>query len=164
MLKTAKRWGARRGRTYLIRDKKMKKIEYKKALSKLRNVTKVQCQNGNWDYDEYMRGMANGLILAKAIFENKQPVYFDAPDKCIDEPEHAEKQPHYKNEDGTDLINDWAERYTPDEFRTVMIAQMEKYQRRYGKKDLMVEEAGKIADYANRLLQYEQNRLVDPND
>ena len=30
----------------------------------LRNVKDTQCSKGNYDYDEYMRGMANGLLLA----------------------------------------------------------------------------------------------------
>ena len=40
----------------------------------------VQGQPGNWDYDEYMRGLYNGLELAAATLEDREPVYRDAPD------------------------------------------------------------------------------------
>ena len=48
-------------------------------LDKLKEVTAVQCSSGNWDYDPYMHGMANGLIFAVACMEDKDPVYLSAP-------------------------------------------------------------------------------------
>lgn len=59
----------------------MKKEQLSENLEKLKNAKNIQCTKGNYDYDEYMRGMANGLILAEAIMENKEPNYFDAPEK-----------------------------------------------------------------------------------
>ena len=47
---------------------------------KLKDVTDAQCSDGNWDYDPYMQGLANGLILAKAIIEDVEPKFLDAPD------------------------------------------------------------------------------------
>ena len=44
---------------------------------KLNSVTKIQCQKGNYSVSEYMRGMANGLILAEAIMNDKEPKYFE---------------------------------------------------------------------------------------
>ena len=46
----------------------------------LKKVKEISCSEGNWNYDPYMHGMANGLILALAIVENKDPVYLKAPD------------------------------------------------------------------------------------
>lgn len=44
-------------------------------------VRKVQTSPGNWDYDSYMHGMANGLILAESFFRGcAMPEYLDAPD------------------------------------------------------------------------------------
>lgn len=57
----------------------MKTMEQR--ISDLKNVCEIQCRKGTYDYDEYMRGMANGLILAVAIMEDTSPVYFEAPDK-----------------------------------------------------------------------------------
>lgn len=45
------------------------------------DVRKVQTSPGNWDYDSYMHGMANGLILAESFFRGcAMPEYLDAPD------------------------------------------------------------------------------------
>jgi len=50
-------------------------------IERVRNVTDIQCSDGNWNTREYMRGMANGLILAMSILEEKDPLYKDAPYK-----------------------------------------------------------------------------------
>ena len=52
---------------------------------------KIQCTDGNWDYDEYMRGMANGIILALAIMEGKEPEYKDA-EKAAESRKRRERQ------------------------------------------------------------------------
>ena len=45
------------------------------------NVRKVQTCPGNWDYNSYMHGMANGLILAESFFRSCAiPEFLDAPD------------------------------------------------------------------------------------
>ena len=54
-----------------------------KRIDKLEDITKVQCLDGNWNYDSYMHGMANGLILAKSILEDKDPIYLDPPLKWL---------------------------------------------------------------------------------
>lgn len=38
---------------------------------------------GNADYDPYMQGMANGLILAQATMNNETPVFVDSPEKWV---------------------------------------------------------------------------------
>jgi len=72
------------------------------------------------------------------------------------------KQDRYKN-GKKDLIDRWQEEKTPVEFRAIMIAQMEKYQRRYGKKDDPQLESYKLCDYANRLHEYEKNIAKNPD-
>jgi len=54
-----------------------------KEIEELRSLVKVQCMDGNWNYDPYMHGMANGMILALAIAEGKEPQYLDAPETWI---------------------------------------------------------------------------------
>ena len=45
------------------------------------NVRKVHTCPGNWDYNSYMHGMANGLILAESFFRSCAiPEFLDAPD------------------------------------------------------------------------------------
>ncbi len=52
-------------------------------MRELRSARDQQCSPGNWDYSEYMRGLANGLILAVHIMDNEKgdPPYFEAPMK-----------------------------------------------------------------------------------
>ena len=49
-------------------------------LDKLKAMTEVQCSDGNWNYDPYMHGMANGMIFAVSCMEDKEPVYLEAPE------------------------------------------------------------------------------------
>jgi len=52
---------------------------YRVGLEALKEVTAIQCSPGNWDVDHYMHGMANGLILAVAIMEDRGPDYLTWP-------------------------------------------------------------------------------------
>jgi hypothetical protein len=55
----------------------------KTALEKLDEIVHVQSLPGNWNYDAYMHGMANGLILAAAILHDREPVYLETPEKWL---------------------------------------------------------------------------------
>lgn len=57
---------------------------FKDRVKSLENVTGIQLQHGNWDYDPYMHGYANGLILALAIMKGEDTANFrDAPAQWI---------------------------------------------------------------------------------
>lgn len=49
----------------------------------LKDVTDIQCSNGNWNYDPYMMGMANGLILARAILTGEEAVFMSTPEEWL---------------------------------------------------------------------------------
>lgn len=57
------------------------KVEVSNAvkLKHLEQVAQIATQSGNYDANPYLWGMANGLILAEAIMNNKTPVYLDRP-------------------------------------------------------------------------------------
>ena len=55
-------------------------VKLAKALRQLQWVKDIQGSKGNWDYDPYMHGMYNGIELAMAIMQDREPVYKDAPD------------------------------------------------------------------------------------
>ncbi len=47
----------------------------KRQLSNLDDLIEVQCSKGNYDCDDYMLGIANGLLLAKSCFTNEEPAF-----------------------------------------------------------------------------------------
>ena len=55
------------------------------GLKELDDILNIQLHNGNWNYDPYMMGMANGLILARHLIlgEQGEPVYKKAPTKWL---------------------------------------------------------------------------------
>jgi hypothetical protein len=50
----------------------------KGKIDHINDLVKIQSSPGNYDVNEYMRGFANGLILAKAVLENEEPKYFES--------------------------------------------------------------------------------------
>jgi hypothetical protein len=55
----------------------------KNQLEAMKETLKIQGYDGNWDYDEYMFGMYNGMELMLAIAENREPVYKEKPSEFI---------------------------------------------------------------------------------
>ena len=53
----------------------IKPIDYVARLSSLRELIKIQSQQGNWDFDKYMHGMLNGMILSAAVMQGVDPDY-----------------------------------------------------------------------------------------
>jgi hypothetical protein len=51
-----------------------------KLLEKLDDLIAIQTSSGNWDFDPYMHGMANGMILMRAIVSGEDPKFLDAPE------------------------------------------------------------------------------------
>lgn len=65
--------------TMVLKDSAILELRIKK----LEEITKLQCQKGNYNVNDYMRGLANGLILAEAIMRDVEPRYFESFD-CLD--------------------------------------------------------------------------------
>ena len=67
----------------------------KTPLEKLQDLSDIQCQDGNWNYDPYMHGLANGMLLAIHILEdakdNSSPLYKDAPKHWLSDFDTLEK-------------------------------------------------------------------------
>lgn len=68
-------------------------------IEKLRNLVQIQCSDGNWNYDHYMHGMANGMILALSVLENSIPKFLEAPRQWL----AARKTPQIIDEAPADL-------------------------------------------------------------
>ena len=77
-------------------------MKLEERLEKLKEMTGVQCSNGNWNYDPYMHGMANGMIFCLSLMEDKDPEFLEAPEVWL----------HDKRSDGlveSDAIPDTGE-------------------------------------------------------
>jgi hypothetical protein len=44
--------------------------ELRKRIEQLDNMVAIQLTDGNWNYDPYMHGMANGLLVAQAALHD----------------------------------------------------------------------------------------------
>ena len=52
-------------------------IKFKEKLKKLKEMHAVQGTDGNWNFDDYMRGLFNGLELALSLMEERPPEFKD---------------------------------------------------------------------------------------
>lgn len=48
-------------------------------IQEIEELLEIQGRNGNWNYSSYMCGLYNGLALALAVIENKEPAYRERP-------------------------------------------------------------------------------------
>jgi len=74
----------------------MNEIEHR--LKSLKEITNIQCSNGNWNYDPYMHGLANGMLLAIATLENSEYVPLEAPKEWLKDKNTGLQPPEYISE------------------------------------------------------------------
>lgn len=48
-------------------------------IEQLEKALKIQLSDGNWNYDPYLHGMANGMIFSLAILKDEEPKYLEKP-------------------------------------------------------------------------------------
>lgn len=53
----------------------------KEKIETMKEMMKIQGADGNWNYDEYMHGMYNGMEFMLSIVEGREPVYKDKPNQ-----------------------------------------------------------------------------------
>ena len=52
-----------------------------KEIDELQKLMDIQMYDGNWNYDEYMFGMTNGMILFLSLLKGEEPVFMNRPEK-----------------------------------------------------------------------------------
>lgn len=57
----------------------------KARVGQVANMAEIQSQDGNWNYSDYMRGLANGLLLAHATMTEGAYKPFSRPAQWIEE-------------------------------------------------------------------------------
>lgn len=50
-----------------------------KRIETSESLIKTQSSDGNWNYDSYMHGMLNGMMLIHSVFTDKKFEPYDAP-------------------------------------------------------------------------------------
>ena len=63
------------------------------SMTKLDEIIAIQCTNGTWNYNEYQFGLANGLLLAKAIITESEPEFMDKPEAWLADGPDVEAEP-----------------------------------------------------------------------
>jgi hypothetical protein len=59
------------------RDKQLSK-----AFQDIQESIKIQKNDGNWNYDPYMHGLLNGMIMVESIIKNdSNPEFYEAPER-----------------------------------------------------------------------------------
>lgn len=48
-------------------------------INKLQDLIDVQATPGNWDYDPYMNGLLNGMLIAQSVLKDVEPNFPDSP-------------------------------------------------------------------------------------
>lgn len=54
-----------------------------KILKDIEDVVKIQKQNGNWNYDSYMFGLLNGMLLIQSMVAGTPYEPYSAPKKWL---------------------------------------------------------------------------------
>lgn len=64
---------------YLLAERLFRAATEDEKIRKLADLVAIQTAPGTVDQGEYMRGMANGLVLALSVFTGQEPAFVDAP-------------------------------------------------------------------------------------
>jgi hypothetical protein len=56
----------------------------KEAAKELKKLKNIQGRTGNWDYNPYMHGLYNGIELALATVEGRDPEFKEAPARWLE--------------------------------------------------------------------------------
>ena len=65
----------------------------------IRDILRVQCADGNWNYDSYMHGMANGMIMIGQMLGIPDLEFLEAPLEWLKDKGVSEKVECAKGED-----------------------------------------------------------------
>lgn len=66
--------------------------DLERRFGEFKDLVRIQCSTGNFDYDGYMHGMANGMLLAEAVLEGREPEYKEAPEKWLSKKAQLESE------------------------------------------------------------------------
>ena len=50
-------------------------MDISSQIKAIKDAKEIQGVDGNWNYDDYMRGLYNGIEFALSVLENREPEY-----------------------------------------------------------------------------------------
>lgn len=53
----------------------------RKKIRDVKDLVDIAAAPGNYDFDPYMHGLANGLILVHAMLKGEEPVFLNPPER-----------------------------------------------------------------------------------
>lgn len=68
-------------------------------IERMRNMLKLQGEDGYWNFDPYMHGLYNGMEYMLAMAEGREPEYREAPETWQADYITQSKPTQYKGED-----------------------------------------------------------------
>ena len=54
------------------------------VLDSIDSLMEIQKTDGNWNFNEYMLGMLNGMILLESLIYDEDPDFYEEPQRFID--------------------------------------------------------------------------------
>lgn len=79
-------------------------VQIQNVLAAFDDLLDIQLSQGNYDFNPYMHGMANGMLLMRSIVSGEDPEYLEAPDRWRD----ADRERSAGFRDGVRLCRDVA--------------------------------------------------------
>ena len=76
---------------YLLAERLSRVVTEDGKINSLRKLVQIQCAEDTVDQDEYMRGMANGLMLALSVLTGQEPDFVEAPNTSYQDRVRAER-------------------------------------------------------------------------
>ncbi len=55
----------------------------KSKIEQMENVINIQSDDGNWNYNPYMLGMLNGMLIIQSIITGRDPDFKNPPDEWL---------------------------------------------------------------------------------
>lgn len=83
-VKDRKEWGSLSERDFIFLMRQVEQLqELESRIKVAQDLIDIQGANGNWNYDAYMLGMYNGMVLIHSIYNDTKADLREVPDSFI---------------------------------------------------------------------------------
>lgn len=83
-------------------------VNYNDTVEQFKEMIEIQKQDGNWNYDPYMHGLLNGMLLGLSTITGEEFTPYESPDEWICNKKHKMVSPQVAtNCDEGDALDDF---------------------------------------------------------